>query len=201
METETYKDFTINIYYDDDAMHPREWDNLSTIVTCHSRYNIGDISANNREQYFKELYDLAGCDFDVYDAYEDYEERIVSELEKVAVVLPLYMYDHSGITINTTGFSCGWDSGQVGVVVVLKEHIYKECDCKRISKKLRQKVIDIMVAEVKTYDDYIAGSVYGFSIESSGGDILDGCRGFYGHNHEKSGLLCEAKRYIEHIIA
>ena len=30
------------------------------------------------------------------------------------VILPLYLYDHSGITMNTCGFSCPWDSGQVG---------------------------------------------------------------------------------------
>ena len=30
------------------------------------------------------------------------------------VLLPLYLYDHSGITMNTGGFSCPWDSGQVG---------------------------------------------------------------------------------------
>ena len=29
------------------------------------------------------------------------------------VILPLYLYDHSGITMNTCGFSCPWDSGQV----------------------------------------------------------------------------------------
>jgi hypothetical protein len=33
------------------------------------------------------------------------------------VVLPVYIYDHSGITLNTTGFSCPWDSGQVGWIV------------------------------------------------------------------------------------
>ena len=36
-----------------------------------------------------------------------------AELNSVAIVQPLYLYDHGGITMNTTGFSCSWDSGQV----------------------------------------------------------------------------------------
>jgi hypothetical protein len=30
------------------------------------------------------------------------------------VILPLYLYDHGGITISCSPFSCPWDSGQVG---------------------------------------------------------------------------------------
>ena len=35
---------------------------------------------------------------------------LVEQMEGM-VILPLYLYDHSGITMNTTGFSCPWDSG------------------------------------------------------------------------------------------
>ena len=56
------------------------------------------------------------------------------------VVLPVYMYDHSGITINTTGFSCPWDSGMVGIIYVSKEKIREKFNIKRISSKLIEKV-------------------------------------------------------------
>ena len=39
------------------------------------------------------------------------------------VILPLYLYDHSGITMNTCGFSCPWDSGQVGWIYADKAMI------------------------------------------------------------------------------
>ena len=37
------------------------------------------------------------------------------------VILPLYLYDHSGITISTRPFSCPWDSGQVGWIYASKD--------------------------------------------------------------------------------
>ena len=39
--------------------------------------------------------------------------ELIGELENV-VILPLYLHDHSGLTMNTSGFHCPWDSGQVG---------------------------------------------------------------------------------------
>ena len=42
------------------------------------------------------------------------------------ILLPLYLYDHSGITMNTTGFSCSWDSGQVGFIYASKARFKEE---------------------------------------------------------------------------
>lgn len=42
------------------------------------------------------------------------------------VLLPLYLYDHSGITMKTSGFSCPWDSGQVGFIYASKDTFKKE---------------------------------------------------------------------------
>ena len=41
------------------------------------------------------------------------------------VILPLYLYDHSGITISTGPFSCPWDSGQVGWIYAPKDTFRK----------------------------------------------------------------------------
>lgn len=70
------------------------------------------------------------------------------------VALPLYLYDHSGITMSTGGFSCPWDSGCVGVIVCDKETIQREFDGDR-GEALRA-----LEAEVKAYDDYITGNYY-----------------------------------------
>jgi len=59
---------------------------------------------------------------------------------KTHIILPLYLYDHSGITMNTTGFSCGWDSGQVGYIVMSYEKIRKEYNWKNITKKRRTQI-------------------------------------------------------------
>ena len=116
-------------------------------------------------------------------------------------MLPLYLYDHSGITISTGPFNCPWDSGQIGYIYVTKEAIKKEFNRKIMSKKLEQKAIDIMRSEVNTYDDYLTGSVYGYVIEPTDENkeinCDDSCWGFFGCNHEKSGLMEMAKNAID----
>lgn len=113
------------------------------------------------------------------------------------VILPLYLYDHSGITMNTTGFTCRWDSGQVGYIYASKKDIVKEYgkfDAERAEKQL--------ISEVKSYDQYITGDVYGFILEEkvkceSCGDVeyehVDSCWGFYGLEY----LEEELKSYID----
>ncbi len=95
------------------------------------------------------------------------------------VVLPLYLYDHSGLTIRTYAFNDSWDSGLVGFIVATAEAIRKEWDVRRISAKLRAKARDILVQEVKTYDQYLQGEVYGYVVERDG-EHVDSCWGFYG---------------------
>jgi len=50
---------------------------------------------------------------------------IVEDLGK-HVILPLYLYDHSGITMSTSVFSCPWDSGQVGWIYASKQKFIDE---------------------------------------------------------------------------
>lgn len=154
IHTETYKGFTINIMHDSDPMNPREWDNLGTMLCIHSRYNLGD-------DYKTTLKDI---------------HEICSLKPAVFIVLPLYLYDHSGITMNTSGFSCPWDSGQVGIIYVSLQDIRKVWKVKRVSKKLREKVINNLISEVKEYDNFITGNCYGYDIEGTN----ESCWGFLG---------------------
>ncbi len=50
---------------------------------------------------------------------------IVEDLGKY-VILPLYLYDHGGITMRTNPFSCPWDSGQVGWIYAPKKTFIDE---------------------------------------------------------------------------
>lgn len=110
-EDERYR---LSIYVDEYAESPRAWDNLSTMVCSHRRYNLGDEQAKNIDKYSSWDEWLQG---EVYDLYGG---------EDNVVCLPLYLYDHSGLTMNTTGFSCYWDSGQVGWIYATKEKLRKE---------------------------------------------------------------------------
>jgi hypothetical protein len=90
------------------------------------------------------------------------------------------MYDHSGITINTTGFSCPWDSGQVGIIYISRKDAIKEWGKTICTASVVQKARSCLKAEVETLDQYVTGSVYGYRVLDPEGQQTDSCWGFYG---------------------
>lgn len=161
---ETYKGYTIEIETDEYPMNPREWDNDSKMVCFHKRYDLPceiDIDHNN---------------FNSWDEIEEY----IKENYKVTDIKPVYMYDHSGITVKTTPFSCSWDSGQIGFIFTEEREIGS-----------------VLEQDIETYNNYITGNVHGYNIILSNGE--ESCWGFYG-DIEESGLLEEAKNRIDYDI-
>ncbi len=152
---------------DTDAQNPRtDYDNAGTMVCWHSRYTLGD------------KHD--------FDSPEDFDQWW-KENGKGGVRLPLYLFDHSGITMNTTGFSCPWDSGQVGYIYATRDTILNEWGiAKRITPKARKQAADYLRGEVAVYDQYLTGDVWGFIVEDEDGAHLDSCWGFYGHDYAES---------------
>jgi len=163
-ETTTFGNYRIRVMADDQPESPREWDNLGTMVCWHGRYNLGDV--NGAREY-------------------ESPEAALKEIGD-AIILPLYLYDHSGITMNTTGFSCPWDSGQVGFIYVTLDKVRKEYGWKKITKKRREQIEKYLTGEVETYDTYLRGDVYGFNItrnDEDGEEVdIDSCWGFYGYD-------------------
>lgn len=131
------ENYIIKVFMDDCAENPREWDNLGTMVCWHRSYNLGDKHDYSEPRDF--LTDLASenitdeeryyLDEDEYecDKFEDVNfDELLELVKKTNIILPLYLYDHSGITMSTSGFSCPWDSGQVGWIYCSKEKFIKE---------------------------------------------------------------------------
>ena len=181
----TFGNYTIKVEQDSMAESPREWDNLGTMTCWHRNYNLGDV--NGRSTYTEQddfWFDISGVE-------DNGEDGDLKRARKVAfeknIMLPLYLYDHSGITMNTTGFSCGWDSGTVGWIHVSLEDVRKEYSVKRVSAKLRKRIETYLTNEVETYDNYITGNVYGFTItreDADGEEIdVDSCWGFFGYQN------------------
>jgi len=165
------------IEQDLDPESPREWDNLSTFIMQHERYSFGDREFKNDSSYISFENDFK------------YHLNAVHDCTiKDVIYLPVYMYDHSGITLSTTSFSCSWDSGQIGYTYVTKEQVRKEYNVKRISSKLKEQVLSIMRAEIKTLDQYLIGDIYGFTIKYNDGSV-NSCWGFYGNNPETNGMF------------
>ena len=160
-----HKGHKISIEQDTDAVNPREeCDQVGVMVCFHNRYSLGDKHAYKKENY---------SDWD--ELYDDIKEE-----HNPIVILPLYLFDHSGITISTTPFSCSWDSGQVGFIYATGENIEKlighEIDEAQVKKHLEN--------EVLTYDQYLRGDVFCYNIEQEG-EVVDSCGGFYGFDYCK----------------
>jgi len=162
----------LRIVQDEDPPNPRkEYDCFGKIVHWHGRYNFGE-------------------------RIEDVSSWL-NNLAPTTLVLPLCLLDHSGLHlyIGTGAHDCdpgGWDSGPVGFIYATPEDIAKEFggDKAKAEACLRD--------EVKQFDQYLQGNVWGFVIEDDEGTQLDSCWGFFGHEYAKQQGE-EALRYaIEH---
>lgn len=175
-----FNGLTINVAYDSNPGSPREDDNLGTMLCMHRRYTLGDENALDtlREAVRDSSAYRPGWE-DTFDFDDGGALAHLAENRCGFVVLPIYMYDHSGITINTTGFSCPWDSGQLGIIFVSADDIRAEYSVKRISKQLRERVTGYLRAEVATYDQFLRGEVWGWFIEDSEELYIDSCWGYY----------------------
>ena len=172
----------VKIYQEDDTLEsPRMWDNLGIMICFHKRYSLGDRT------------DLTSEDFNSFSELKDH----LIKNEKAVIILPLYLYDHSGITISVNPFSCHWDSGQIGYIYTTKERIDKE-------ELTEERAKEILLNEVKIYDQYLTGDIFRYKyvelkqckecnhIEE---EVIDDCGGFYGMSDCKEVLSTEIKDF------
>jgi len=153
---ETYKGFKIQIVPDLDPMNPRtEFDNVGTMICFHRKYNLGDEHEYRHEDY---------------SGWNELEAQIAKDFGKNLLILPLYLMDHSGLSISTSPFSCRWDSGQIGFIVCSLKKAKEEWGMKGQLTKgwdglanftlnddgtyrtLREAAIQYLEGEVKEYD-------------------------------------------------
>jgi hypothetical protein len=149
------------------------------MVCFHKRYDLGD------------KHEMKADDF---EGWEDLKSYLIKN-ENAKVILPLYLYDHSGITMSTKPFSCNWDSGQVGFIYCTESDMglsFYGVDEERAQV--------LMEGEVETYDKYLCGEVYGFQVfevsECNLGhehkELIESCYGFYSEEdaeHEALSLV------------
>lgn len=129
---------------------------------------------------------------DDYRSWIEVKEHLIKEF-KALIILPLYLYDHSGLTMRTYPFSCRWDSGQVGWIYITRERIKAEYSVKRMTKKFIERISGYLIEEVKTYDQWLTGDVYGYVIEDDNEIQQDSCWGFYGLED----CIAEAKSMVD----
>lgn len=198
METKIDKGkFRVRIIQDEFPENPRtSWDNISTLLCAHRKYTLGDKDAP------KHL--IAQC------GSWDEVGRALYEEEKAVAVLPVYMYDHSYITVSTRPFNCPWDSGQLGLIYITREKLRKMGHgWRNITKKRKETLIEWLENDIQIYDQYLRGDVYGYVVEkkivySAEGhpdidewEIIDSCFGYYGEDFKANGMQENYQCYID----
>lgn len=166
--------YTIEIIPSEDAQSPRSEDygeKVDTMVCFHNKYFLGD----KEHGYKKE-------DFNTWD---ELGIQIIKDHNPI-VIKPLYLYDHSGITISTNDFHDRWDSGQVGFIFISRQKALKNWQMGKYTntRYLIPKVEKYLKASIEEYDLYIRGDCYGYSIKKDGEEI-DSRWGYFGFEYCK----------------
>lgn len=164
---------TIKIFHDPEPPDPREeWDNFGTIVAWHRNY----------------IYDEDGR-----KEYGDPDDFLEWAEENDYIMLPVYLFDHSGCRISTTSHqfraadSHGWDWGQLGWIYVTRHDALKEFQIEAEDWNIEwaSKAEKIMRQEIETLDDFYTNNVYGFTTYDWADEPRNSCWGFYGYTPEE----------------
>lgn len=156
--------FTVEIYPDNECPSPREDGTLGTIVAWHPRYNLGEPHT--------------------FATPADFHASLLEE--KPAVLLPVYLFDHSGLALSTRDFGDPWDSGQVGYIYATAAAIRAAFAVTRITAAVRRRAEAALAAEVAEYGAYVNGECYGYVICDAAGAEVGACWGFIGLEHAEA---------------
>lgn len=123
---------------------------------------------NAKYQVYEENEDITWLVDDIIDCLSCKDKWYLLEKHANIIALPLYLYDHSGVTMNCCGFSDRWDSGQVGWIYTDKNTVLGTgAD---IERNWKETAYEWMEGEVKEYDMYLQNEVYGIITEEYDGE-------------------------------
>lgn len=173
------------------------WGTLGKLWCEHRRYTLGDDTPWWWEQLGRYGYLEAerysreeGCvvmQAISVSSWDEHEALMLKQQkhdgEPLALWLPVYLYNHSGLALGTTPFHNRWDSGQVGFIVATQGDIRAFFGVKRVSKRVRTLAYKRLEAEVETYHQYLSGDVWDYLIEDEDGEIVDSLSGMYGFEY------------------
>lgn len=162
--TDTYRDVDYEIDYDLSPDDPRDWDNATNIVLYHNRYSLAcETPVKSR----------------TYNGWDELEAALRKEHD-IAIMLPVYMYDHGGTAFYagyhpSYPFNDRWDAGRVGFIFITRDQLKNCWGWQRVTSQREIKLVDYMRAELKTYESYCNGNVYCVDIEQ----FSESCCGFF----------------------
>ena len=196
----------LQIFQETDAgFDPRlEHDNMGEMFCWGRKYTLGDKHEYRDSDSF--LIDLINKAQNEENDFENIEPgKLLEMARKHALIFPLFIYEHSGISISMScayPYNDRWDAGQVGWIYVTFDKIKKAYG--KVTKATKAKAQKVMEGEVEVYDQYLRGDVYGFVLEKKGtkcicaccgnehGDDyeqVESCWGFYGTDWKTNGMI------------
>jgi hypothetical protein len=167
----------LRVYQDNDPESPREGDNFGKMVLWHRAYDLGDKH-----------------DFKTSGEFLEFTDD-----NKITVMLPVFAYEHTGMCLSVDDseypFNDRFDAGQIGFIYMPNETLEKEFngDKEAALKHLKR--------EVETYSAYCNNEVFSYTVSKAvydengeidteeEGEFVSGICGYYGEDHEKSGLF------------
>lgn len=231
--------------FDQEDANPRSHDGNMGVMFCDYRgYTLGDSDAPDPRGHFVTCQKCDGDGEYLVEAEHVLvdDERVlcepcegVGEIEVsiveylvrehgAKVVLPLFVYEHSGITMSCganlvtsednlrstgrfVGDAAGWDTSTVGVIFDSKASHAERGDKDDLTV---EQITEVLQSEVAYYAAYLEGNVFGYEVvqvelDEDGdpvddGEVLDGCWGFLELNVHKDDAYVrqEAKAAAEY---
>lgn len=132
--------YRAEVYFDLYPDNPREWSNLSTIISFSDRYNFNDTEKYKNAEF---------------ESWDDLANQIKNN-EYILEIYPLYKYEHSAVKLSIKKFKDKWDAGQIGFVYVTRQSAYEILGNNYTPEEIRSAV----ETELDIYNSYINGDVY-----------------------------------------
>jgi hypothetical protein len=152
-------DYTCKVFMDESPESPEDWDTVGTLMTFHRDCTI---------QGTKE--------FKTQEAFKEFLRK--GEHNNTLIIAPVYAYIHFGVALSQSNdrypFTDPWDACQIGVIYCTKAKAKKEFKTKTYTKTL-----EAFAREIETWNQYMSGEVYGFTVEGKDGEDIDSCWGYY----------------------
>jgi hypothetical protein len=155
-----YKDIHgqfFKFFYDDSTDSPRNGTNVATILTWERDYD----SPDENDGTFEEFAEKHGVDISKSWSFDD----VITSMKKEGYyAVPVYALHHGVSHYSISDFNDPWDSGVVGVAFCKKQEGLPN------NENYLRRIID---REVKTYDAWVNGEIYGVVRLDKTEDIVD----------------------------
>jgi hypothetical protein len=80
------------------------------------------------------------------------------------VILDVYGYSHSGMSLSLTPYECRFDSGKAGYLILSKDWLRSTYDVKRITKKIIENSKYFFEGDIETLNSFLSGDVYSINL-------------------------------------